>query len=73
LQSRTPEAVRGRVMGVVSTGFSLGTLGGLWTGAMAALVGDIRLGIAIGPCIMILVVLGLLVSQPVFRTLAEVE
>ena len=73
LQSRTPEAVRGRVMGVVSTGFSLGTLGGLWTGAMAALVGDIRLGIAIGPCIMILVVLGLLVSQSVFRTLAEVE
>ena len=40
---------------------------------MAALVGDIRLGIAIGPCIMILVVLGLLVSQSVFRTLAEVE
>ncbi|NKB68711.1 MAG: MFS transporter [Candidatus Latescibacteria bacterium] len=73
LQSRTPEAVRGRVMGVVSTGFTLGTLGGLWTGAMAALVGDIRLGIAIGPCIMILAVLILLATQPVFRKLAEVD
>jgi MFS family permease len=73
MQSRIPENVRGRVMGVVSTGLTLGTLGGLWTGAMAALVGDVRLGMAIGPCIMILAVLCLFVTQPVFRKLGEME
>lgn len=71
MQSRTPENVRGRVMGVVSTGLTLGTLGGLWTGAMAALVGDVRLGMAIGPGIMILFVLYLLLTQPIFRKLSE--
>jgi MFS family permease len=49
MQSRIPENVRGRVMGVVSTGLTLGTLGGLWTGAMAALVGDVRLAWLLGP------------------------
>lgn len=71
LQSRTPEQVRGRVMGVVSTGFTLGTLGGLWTGAMAALAGDVRLGMAVGPCVMIAGVVLLLATQPTFRRLTE--
>lgn len=73
MQSRIPENVRGRVMGVVSTGLTLGTLGGLWTGAMAALVGDVRLGIAVGPCLMIAAVICLLATQPVLRELGELE
>ncbi len=73
MQSRTPENVRGRVMGVVSTGLTLGTLGGMWTGAMAALAGDIRLGIAVGPCLMIAAVFCLVATQPVFRKLSEAD
>ena len=72
LQSRTPEPVRGRVMGAIAVAFNLSSFSGMWTGAAITLVGDVRLGMAVGPLIMLGIILLFLATQRRIRTLTEV-
>ncbi|MDP6700796.1 MAG: hypothetical protein QGH25_14190 [Candidatus Latescibacteria bacterium] len=72
LQSRTPEPIRGRVMSANTVAFNLSTFSGIWTGAAITLVGDERLGMAVGPLIMLCIILLALATQRRIRTLAEV-
>jgi MFS family permease len=71
MQSRIPERIRGRVFGAISTAFNLGTFGGLWTGGVMALIGDVRWGMAIGPLVMLVIILLVLATQRQIRTLAD--
>jgi MFS family permease len=71
IQARIPEAVRGRVMGALSVIFNLGSFSGMWTGGAIALVGDVRLGMAVGPLVMLGIVLLVLATQRQIRALAE--
>ena len=72
LQACIPEPVRGRVMGAVAVAFSLGTFNGMWTGAAITLVGHVCWEMAIGPLIMLRIVLLILATQRRIRTLSEV-
>tara|TARA_B100000676_G_scaffold233633_1_gene232906 strand:+ start:1153 stop:1428 length:276 start_codon:yes stop_codon:yes gene_type:complete len=72
LQSRTPEPVRGRVMGAIAVAFNLSSFCGMWTGAAITRVGDVRLGMAVGPLIMLGIILLFLATQRRIRTLTEV-
>jgi MFS family permease len=71
MQSRIPEPIRGRVMGAVSIAFNLGTFGGMWTGGIIALLGDVRWGMAAGPLGMLVIILSVLVTQRQIRQLAD--
>ena len=71
MQSRIPERIRGRVMGAISTAFNLGTLGGLWTGGVITLVGDVRWGVAIGPLTMLAIIVLVLATQRQIRELGD--
>ena len=73
MQARIPEPIRGRVFGAISLAFNLGTLGGLWTGSIIALVGDVRWGMAIGPLIMLSIILLVLVTQRQISQLTETD
>ncbi len=71
MQSRIPEPIRGRAMGAVSIAFNLGTFGGMWTGGIIALLGDVRWGMAAGPLGMLVIILSVLVTQRQIRQLAD--
>ncbi len=70
VQLRVPEDIRGRVMGVFAISQSVGILGGLWTGTLATLVG-LRMGMMIGPAIMLLMIVTIFVTQRKVRNLHE--
>ena len=65
-------AIRGRVMGALSVVFNLSSFSGMWTGGAIALVGDVRWGMAVGPLVMLGIVLLVLTTQRKIRTLAEI-
>ena len=58
-------------MGAVSIAFNLGTFGGMWTGGIIALLGDVRWGMAAGPLGMLVIILSVLVTQKQIRKLAD--
>jgi MFS family permease len=70
VQLRVPDDIRGRVMGVFAISQSVGLLGGLWTGTLAALIG-LRAGMMIGPAIMLLMIFTIFVTQRKIRKLHE--
>ncbi|MEE8045321.1 MAG: MFS transporter [Dehalococcoidia bacterium] len=70
VQLRVPEDIRGRVMGVFAISQSVGLLGGLWTGTLAAVIG-LRAGMMVGPAIMLLMILTILITQRKVRKLHE--
>ncbi|MCZ6539043.1 MAG: hypothetical protein O6922_04370, partial [Chloroflexi bacterium] len=70
VQMRVPDEIRGRVMGVFAISQSVGLLGGLWTGALAALIG-LRAGMMVGPVILLLMILTIFVTQRKVRDLHE--
>jgi predicted MFS family arabinose efflux permease len=72
IQARIPEPIRGRVMGALSVVFNLSSFSGMWTGGAIALVGDVRWGMAVGPLVMLGIVLLVLTTQRKIRTLAEI-
>jgi MFS family permease len=72
IQARIPEPIRGRVMGALSVVFNLSSFSGMWTGGAIALVGDVRWGMAVGPLVMLGIVLLVLATQRKIRTLAEI-
>ena len=71
MQARIPEPIRGRVMGAVSIAFNLGTFGGMWTGGMISLLGDVRWGMAAGPLAMLAIILLALTTQRQIRELTD--
>ena len=70
VQMRVPDEIRGRVMGVFAVSQSVGLLGGLWTGTIAALIG-LRAGMMVGPVILLLMILTIFVTQRKVRDLHE--
>lgn len=66
MQLRVPEELRGRVMGVHAITFSLISLGGLSSGAIAN-VFDVRVAIAFGACALALAALVVTLTQPEVR------
>lgn len=70
VQMRVPDEIRGRVMGVFAIAQSVGLLGGLWTGTLAALIG-LRAGMMIGPVILLLLIFTVFVTQRKVRELHE--
>ncbi len=70
VQLRVPDEIRGRVMGVFAVSQSIGLLGGLWTGTLAALIG-LRAGMMVGPAILLLLILTVFVTQRKVRELHE--
>ena len=70
VQLRVPDDIRGRVMGVFAISQSVGLLGGLWTGALAALIG-LRAGMLVGPIILLLLITTIFVTQRNVRELHE--
>ena len=70
VQLRVPDAIRGRVMGVFAISQSIGLLGGLWTGALAAAIG-LRAGMLVGPIILLALIFTVFVTQRKVRELHE--
>jgi len=70
VQIRVPDEIRGRVMGVFAISQSVGLLGGLWTGTLAALIG-LRAGMMVGPMILLVLILMIFVTQRTVRELHE--
>ena len=70
VQLRVPEDIRGRVMGVFAISQSIGILGGLWTGSLAAVIG-LRDGMMVGPAIMLIMISVIFFTQRKVRNLHE--
>ena len=70
VQLRVPDAIRGRVMGVFAISQSIGLLGGLWTGALAAAIG-LRAGMMVGPVVLLVLIFTVFATQRKVRELHE--
>ena len=70
LQLRVPDELRGRVMGIHGITFSLIPLGGLFAGAIAGGTG-IRVAVAIGAAILVVIVLAVAATQSEIRRLGR--
>ena len=70
VQIRLPEIIRGRVMGIFIITGSVGIIGGLWTGFWASMVG-LKLGMMIGPTVIITLVILIFFTQKKIRYLHE--
>ncbi|MDA1278442.1 MAG: MFS transporter [Chloroflexi bacterium] len=70
VQMRIPDDIRGRVMGVFAISQSVGLLGGLWTGTLAAVIG-LRAGMLVGPVILLLMIATVFITQKKVRELRE--
>lgn len=70
VQLRVPDAIRGRVMGVFAISQSIGLLGGLWTGALAAAIG-LRAGMMVGPVVLRVLIFTVFATQRKVRELHE--
>ena len=70
VQLRVPNAIRGRVMGVFAISQSIGLLGGLWTGALAAAIG-LRAGMMVGPVVLLVLIFTVFATQRKVRELHE--
>ena len=68
MQLRTPEALRGRVMGIHAIAFSLIALGGLFGGAVALAAG-VRAAVALGALLLAAATLAVALTQPAVRRL----
>ena len=70
VQLRVLDAIRGRVMGVFAISQSIGLLGGLWTGALAAAIG-LRAGMMVGPVVLLVLIFTVFATQRKVRELHE--
>ena len=70
VQLRVPDAIRGRVMGVFAISQSIGLLGGLWTDALAAAIG-LRVGMMVGPVVLLVLIFTVFATQRKVRELHE--
>ncbi len=70
VQIRLPEIIRGRVMGIFIITGSIGIIGGLWTGFWASIIG-LKLGMMIGPTIIIILVIFIFLTQKKIKYLHE--
>ena len=70
VQLRVLDAIRGRVMGVFAISQSIGLLGGLWTGALAAAIG-LRAGMTVGPVVLLVLIFTVFATQRKVRELHE--
>jgi hypothetical protein len=71
VQLRTLKDIRGRVMGVFTISQSVGLLGGLWTGTLAAFMG-LKAGMMIGPVVLLVMVFTIYITRRSVRDLHEV-
>ena len=72
IQSKVPEKIRGRVVGILAIHISLGVLGGLWVGGVGQLF-NIRLGVGLGPVVCLLFILYLLTFKKSVRNLQNIN
>ena len=72
IQSKVPENIRGRVMGILAIHISLGILGGLWVGGIGELL-SIRLAVGIGPVICIILFLYVFIFKKSVRNLQNIN
>ena len=70
VQLRVLDAIRGRAMGVFAISQSIGLLGGLWTGALAAAIG-LRTGMMVGPVVLLVLIFKVFATQRKVRELHE--
>ena len=70
VQLRVLDAIRGRAMGVFAISQSIGLLGGLWTGALAAAIG-LRAGRMGGPMVFLVLIFTVFATQRKVRELHE--
>ena len=70
VQLRVLDAIRGHVMGVFAISQSIGLLGGLWTGALAAAIG-LRAGMMVGPVVLLVLIFTVFATQRKVRELHE--
>ena len=71
LQSKVPENIRGRVMGILAMHISIGVLGGLWVGGVGEIF-NMRVGVGIGPIICIILIIYLYVFKKSIRNLQQI-
>jgi MFS family permease len=72
IQSKVPENIRGRVMGILAIHISLGVLGGLWVGGIGEIF-SIRLGVGIGPVICLVLFLYIFIFKKSIRKLENIN
>ena len=72
IQSKVPENIRGRVMGILAIHISLGVLGGLWVGGIGEIF-NIRLGVGIGPVICLVLFLYIFIFKKPVRNLQNIN
>tara|TARA_B110000495_G_C22994112_1_gene585747 strand:- start:179 stop:1414 length:1236 start_codon:yes stop_codon:yes gene_type:complete len=72
IQSKVPENIRGRVMGILAIHISLGVLGGLWVGGIGEIF-SIRLGVGIGPVICLVLFLYIFIFKKSVRNLQNIN
>tara|TARA_B100001250_G_C19679282_1_gene735088 strand:- start:801 stop:1118 length:318 start_codon:yes stop_codon:yes gene_type:complete len=71
IQSKVPENIRGRVMGIVAIHISIGVLGGLWVGGMGEIF-NMRVGVGSGPIICIILIIYLYIFKKSIRNLQKI-
>jgi MFS family permease len=72
IQSKVPENIRGRVMGILAIHISLGVLGGLWVGGIGELF-SIRLAVGLGPVICMFLFLYIFIFKKSVRNLQNIN
>lgn len=71
IQSKVPENIRGRVMGIVAIHISIGVLGGLWVGGIGEIF-NMRVGVGSGPIICIILIIYLYIFKKSIRNLQKI-